>query len=139
MLEKVLEECDQDGFAQITHQGGKSGKATIDLFRDEKIPVPATVEQLKEAILEVLPHARLVDVLIEVDDWVGLQSHFTHLNDRVGGSSTESQGSQGSSQRGSGREVRRVLLDERCWLDVMAADRTWRSPGEALKVGTVGR
>ncbi len=95
-LEKVLENWDQNDFAQITYQGGKSGKngkASLDLSRDEKIPVPVTAEQLKEAILKVLPHARLADVLIEVDDWVGLQGHFTHLNDRVGGSSTGSTGS----------------------------------------------
>jgi hypothetical protein len=29
-----------------------------------------------------MPHARLADVLIEVDDWVGLRSLFTHLNER---------------------------------------------------------
>lgn len=82
-LHKVLENWADNGFAQITMQ---EGKARLDLSRDEKIAVPATVEQLKAAILGVLPRARLADVLIEVDDWVGLRGHFTHLNDRSGSS-----------------------------------------------------
>jgi hypothetical protein len=49
------------------------------------------------------------------------------------------QGNQVSCQSGPGREARRALLDEQCWLDVMAGDPTWKSLGEALKVGTVGR
>jgi hypothetical protein len=64
----------------------KDGKATLDLSKDEKLPLPATVEPLREAMLRVMPHARLADVLIEVDDWVGFQSHcsFTMMIQGVG-------------------------------------------------------
>jgi TnpA family transposase len=78
-LQTVLEGWETNEFAEIVT---KDGKATLDLSRDEKLPTPATVEPLREAMLRVMPHARLADVLIEVDDWVGLRGLFTHLNER---------------------------------------------------------
>jgi TnpA family transposase len=78
-LKTVLDSWDTNDFAEIV---SKDGKATLALSKDEKLPIPATVEPLREAIVNVLPHARLADVLIEVDDWVGFRSLFTHLNER---------------------------------------------------------
>ncbi len=49
----------------------KDGKATLDLSKDEKLVLPATVESLRSAILELMPHARLADVFLEVEDWTG--------------------------------------------------------------------
>jgi len=78
-LQTVLEGWETNDFAEIVT---KDGKATLDLSKDEKLPTPATVEPLREAMLCVMPHARLADVLIEVDDWIGLRGLFTHLNER---------------------------------------------------------
>lgn len=78
-LKTVLDGWESNDFAEIVT---KDGKATLDLSKDEKLPLPTTVEPLREAVLRVLPHARLADVLIEVDDWVRLRGHFTHLNER---------------------------------------------------------
>ncbi len=78
-LQTVLDGWESNDFAEIVT---KDGKATLDLSKDEKLPIPATVEPLREAMLRVMPHARLADVFIEVDDWVGLRSLFTHLNER---------------------------------------------------------
>src|SRR6266567_1498905 len=78
-LQAVLDGWEANGFAEIVI---KDGKATLDLSKDEKLPLPATVEPLREALLRVIPHVRLADVLIEVDDWVGLRGLFTHLNER---------------------------------------------------------
>jgi TnpA family transposase len=78
-LQAVLNGWETNEFAEIVI---KDGKATLDLSKDEKLPLPATVEPLREAMLRVIPHARLADVLIEVDDWVGLRGYFTHLNER---------------------------------------------------------
>jgi TnpA family transposase len=78
-LQTVLDGWESNDFAEIVT---KDGKATLDLSKDEKLPLPATVEPLREALLRVMPHARLADVLIEVDDWVGLRGLFTHLNER---------------------------------------------------------
>src|SRR5216684_7820834 len=79
MLGTVLDGWESNDFAEMVT---KDGKATLDLSKDEKLPIPATVEPLREAMLRVMPHARLADVLIEVDDWVGLRGLFTHLNER---------------------------------------------------------
>src|SRR5258708_8863909 len=78
-LQTVLDGWEANEFAEMVI---KDGKATLDLSKDEKPPTPATVEPLREAMLRVIPHVRLADVLIEVDDWVGLRGHFTHLNER---------------------------------------------------------
>ncbi len=78
-LQTVLDGWESNDFAEIII---KDGKATLDLSKDEKLPLPATVEPLREAMLRVIPHVRLADVFIEVDDWVGLRGHFTHLNER---------------------------------------------------------
>jgi len=78
-LKTVLDGWESNNFAEIVT---KDGKAILDLSKDEKLPIPATVEPLREAMLRVMPHARLADVFIEVDDWVGLRSFFTHLNER---------------------------------------------------------
>lgn len=78
-LKTVLDGWESNDFAEMVT---KDGKATLDLSKDEKLLIPATVEPLREALLHVMPHARLADVLIEVDDWVGLRSLFTHLNER---------------------------------------------------------
>ncbi len=78
-LKTVLDVWESNNFAEIVT---KDGKAILDLSKDEKLPIPATVEPLREAMLRVMPHARLADVFIEVDDWVGLRSFFTHLNER---------------------------------------------------------
>ena len=78
-LQTVLDGWEANDFAEIVI---KDGKATLDLSKDEKLTFPATVEPLREALLRVIPHVRLADVLIEVDDWVGLRGHFTHLNER---------------------------------------------------------
>ncbi len=78
-LKTVLDGWETNDFAEIAT---KEGKATLDLSKDEKLPIPTTVEPLREAILHLLPHARLADVFIEVDDWVGLRGLFTHLNER---------------------------------------------------------
>ncbi len=67
-LQTVLDGWETNDFAEIVT---KDGKATLDLSKDEKLPLPATVEPLREAMLRVIPHARLADVLIEVDEWVG--------------------------------------------------------------------
>ena len=80
-LKTVLDGWETNDFAEIVM---KDGKATLDLSKDEKISIPATVEPLREAILTVLPHVRLADVFVEVDDWVGLRGLFTHLNERHG-------------------------------------------------------
>lgn len=45
----------------------KDGEATLDLSKDEKLALPATVESLRTAILELMPHARLADVFPEVE------------------------------------------------------------------------
>jgi len=74
-----LDGWESNDFAEMVT---KDGKATLDLSKDEKLLIPATVEPLREALLRVMPHARLADVFIEVDDWVGLRSLFTHLNER---------------------------------------------------------
>jgi len=68
-LKTVLDGWESNDFAEIVT---KDGKATLDLSKDEKLPIPATVEPLREAMLRVMPHARLADVFIEVDDWVYL-------------------------------------------------------------------
>jgi hypothetical protein len=78
-LKTVLDGWENNDFAEMVT---KDGKATLDLSKDENLLIPATVEPLREALLRVMPHARLTDVLIEVDDWVGLRSLFTHLNER---------------------------------------------------------
>lgn len=78
-LQSVVDGWDTNDFAEVVV---KDGKATLDLSKDEKLPLPATVEPLREAVIPLLPHVRLADVLIEVDDWVGLRQHFTHLNER---------------------------------------------------------
>src|SRR6266496_4907403 len=78
-LKTVLGGWESNDFAEMAT---KDGKATLDLSKDEKLLIPATVEPLREALLRVMPHARLADVFIEVDDWVGLRSLFTHLNER---------------------------------------------------------
>lgn len=78
-LQNGLEGWESNDFAEMVT---KDGKATLDLSKDEKLPLPATVEPLLETLLRVMPHARLADVFIEVDDWVGLRSLFTHLNER---------------------------------------------------------
>ncbi|MDQ6732967.1 MAG: Tn3 family transposase, partial [Nitrospirota bacterium] len=78
-LKTVLDGWETNDFAEMVT---KDGKTTLDLSKDEKLLIPATVEPLREALLRVMPHARLADVFIEVDDWVGLRSLFTHLNER---------------------------------------------------------
>src|SRR5712692_2531062 len=78
-LKTVLDGWESNDFAEMVT---KDGKAILDLSKDEKLLIPATVEPLREALLRVMPHARLADVFIEVDDWVGLRSLFTHLNER---------------------------------------------------------
>jgi len=78
-LKTVLDGWGSNDFAEIV---SKDGKSTLDLSKDEKLPPPATVEPLREAMLRVMPHARLADFLIEVDDWIGLRGFFTHLNER---------------------------------------------------------
>ncbi len=78
-LSAVLKGWDTNNFAEIVT---KDGKATLDLSKDERLPVPATVEPLRDAILSVMPHARLADVFIEVEDWVGFRDLFCHLNER---------------------------------------------------------
>ncbi len=79
-LSTVLKGWNANDFAEIVTN--KEGKATLDLSRDEKLPLPATVEPLRDAILSVMPHARLADVFIEVEDWVGFRDEFPHLNER---------------------------------------------------------
>ena len=78
-LKTVLDGWESNDFAEMVT---KDGKATLDLSKDEKLPLPATVEPLREALLRVMPHARLADVFIEVDDWVGIRGLFSHLNER---------------------------------------------------------
>jgi hypothetical protein len=78
-LQAVLDSWEANEFAEIVI---KDGKATLDPSKDEKLPLPTTVEPLREAMLRVIPHVCLADVLIEVYDWTGLRSHFTHLNER---------------------------------------------------------
>jgi TnpA family transposase len=80
VLKTVQEGWETNDFASI----GKDdeGKPALALSKDEKVPTPETVAPLREAVIQLLPHARLADVFIEVDDWVGLRQHFTHLNER---------------------------------------------------------
>ena len=81
VLKTVLEGWEGNAFASIGKD--REGKPVLELARDEKVPLPPTVAPLREAILDLLPHTRLADVFIEVDDWVDLRRHFTHLNERV--------------------------------------------------------
>jgi TnpA family transposase len=78
-LRTVLAGWDTNDFAEIVT---KDGKAVLGLSKDEKPMLPATVEPLRAAILELMPHARLADVVIEVEDWTGWRSDFPHLNER---------------------------------------------------------
>jgi Tn3 transposase DDE domain len=55
---------------------------TLRKIADEKLVLPATVEPLRAAILELMPHARLADVFLEVEDWTGFREDFPHLNER---------------------------------------------------------
>src|SRR5712692_3330691 len=77
-LSTVLKGWNANDFTEIVT---KDGKATLDLSRDEKLPLPATVEPLRDAILSVMPHARLADVFIEMEHWVGFRDEFPHLNE----------------------------------------------------------
>lgn len=79
LLQTVLDGWDTNDFAEIVM---KDGKATLDLSKDEKLALPVTVESLRSAILELMPHARLTDVFLEVEDWTGFREDFPHLNDR---------------------------------------------------------
>jgi hypothetical protein len=67
----------------------KDGKATLDLSKDEKPVLPTGVEPLRAAMLELMPHARLADVFLEVEDWMGFRDDFPHLNGPVGAILTE--------------------------------------------------
>ncbi len=78
-LTTVLEGWETNDFAEVVV---KEGKATLELSKDEKLPTSATLEPLRDTLLSLLPRVRLADVLIEVDDWVGLRQHFVHLNER---------------------------------------------------------
>jgi TnpA family transposase len=78
-LRTVLTGWDTNDFAEIVT---KDGKAVLDLSKDEKLVLPATVEPLRAAILELMPHARLADVFLEVEDWTGFREDFPHLNER---------------------------------------------------------
>jgi len=78
-LRSVLAGWDTNGFAQIVM---KDGKATLDLSKDEKPVLPTAVEPLRAAILALMPHARLADVFLEVQDWTGFREDFPHLNER---------------------------------------------------------
>ena len=79
LLHTVLDGWDTNDFAEIVT---KEGKAVLDLSKDEKLVLPATVEPLRAAILELMPHARLADVFLEVEDWTGFGDDFPHLNER---------------------------------------------------------
>ena len=48
-------------------------------------------------------------------------------------------GNHDENYSGLSGEGRRALLGECCWLDVMASKPVWKTLGEALKVGAVGR
>ena len=78
-LQRVLGGWDTNDFAQIVM---KDGKATLDLSKDEKVVLPESVEALREAVLALMPHARLADVFLEVEDWTGFREDFVHLNER---------------------------------------------------------
>ena len=78
-LRNVLDGWDTNDFAEIVM---KNGKATLDLSKDEKQALPATVEPLRDAMLDLMPHARLADVFLEVEDWTGFREDYPHLNDR---------------------------------------------------------
>jgi TnpA family transposase len=80
VLQHVQEGWDDNAFAQMGKD--RDGKPILELSKDEKMPLPPSVAPLRDALVELLPHTRLTDVLIEVDDWVGLRRHFTHLNER---------------------------------------------------------
>src|SRR5258708_30125014 len=77
LLHTVLDGWDANDFAEIVM---KDSKATLDLSKDEKLALPATVESLRSAILELIPHARLADVFLEVVDWTGFSDHLPHPN-----------------------------------------------------------
>lgn len=78
-LQSVLAGWDTNDFAQIVM---KDGKATLDLSKDEKPVLPATVEPLRAAMLVLMPYTRLADVFLEVEDWTGFREDFPHLNER---------------------------------------------------------
>ncbi len=80
VLRTVQEGWEANTFASI----GKDpqGKPMLELAKDERPTQSETIAPLREAVLDLLPHARLADVFLEVDDWVGLRQHFTHLNER---------------------------------------------------------
>jgi len=80
VLRTVQEGWETNAFASLGKDA--QGRPALELAKDEKPPTSLTVAPLREAVLELLPHARLADVFLEVDDWVGLRQHFTHLNDR---------------------------------------------------------
>jgi TnpA family transposase len=62
-LRTVLTGWDTNDFAEIVM---KNGKAVLDLSKDEKLVLPATVEPLRAAMLDLMPHARLADVFLGV-------------------------------------------------------------------------
>ncbi len=78
-LRTVLAGWDTNDFAEIVV---KNGKAVLDLSKDEKLVLPTTVEPLRAAMLDLMPHARLADVFLEVEDWTGFREDFPHLNER---------------------------------------------------------
>jgi len=71
---------DDNEFAAIVID--KDGKAALDLSKDEKLSATPTTDPLRGTVRDLLPHTRMADVFVEVDDWVGLRQHFTHLNER---------------------------------------------------------
>jgi len=81
-LQTVQQGWESNTFASIVTDTNDIGR--LAFTKDEKEVLPASVGELRDAVLRLLPHARLADVLLEVDDWVGLRHHFVHLQERQG-------------------------------------------------------
>lgn len=41
--------------------------------------VPPAADRLMRQVADLLPHLKITDLLLEVDDWTGFTRHFTHL------------------------------------------------------------
>lgn len=84
----------ETGIARAAHQVARSPSSfQVQLAQDDWLRltplsnhVPEEADTLMRKAYSLVPHAKITDLLLEVDQWTGFTKHFTHLksNDPAG-------------------------------------------------------